>query len=85
MSPYHGARLRGSSYASPRIDGADGESEDRFSTDTEKGDPGNAADLRLDVLNLNHYRIVDDVSHYCSIDWGSNCDASLPEWNYIQG
>lgn len=24
-------------------------------------------------LNLNHYRVVDQVWYYCSVDWGSKC------------
>ena len=27
-------------------------------------------------LDLNHYRIVDDVWHYSSVDWGRNCKLS---------
>lgn len=26
-------------------------------------------------LDLNHYRIVDEVWHFCSVDWGSKCEA----------
>ena len=24
-------------------------------------------------LDINHYHIVDEVWHYCSVDWGSKC------------
>ena len=27
-------------------------------------------------LDLNHYRIVDEVWHFCSVDWGSKCKRS---------
>ena len=29
--------------------------------------------LNQGVLDLNHYRIVNDVWHFFSVDWGHNC------------
>lgn len=29
------------------------------------------------TLDLNHYRIVDEVWHFSSVDWGSNCKVSI--------
>lgn len=30
-------------------------------------------------LDLNHYRIVNEVWYYCSVDWGSKCEKSVRE------
>jgi hypothetical protein len=30
-------------------------------------------EVRAGTLDLNHYRIVDEVWHFCSTDWGLRC------------
>ncbi|KAI9808671.1 MAG: hypothetical protein M1825_003823 [Sarcosagium campestre] len=34
------------------------------------------SESRDQTLDLNHYRLVDDVWHYCSVDWGDKCEAT---------
>ncbi len=54
---------------------------ERKSMDTHSSDP-EAHEMEEshktdEPLDLNHYRIVDEVWHYCSVDWGSKCEALL--------
>lgn len=32
-------------------------------------------------LDLNHYRIIDEVWYFCSIDWGDKCKGSVSCWD----
>jgi hypothetical protein len=52
---------------------------ERKSIDTHSSDPEahEMEESRRDdsPLDLNHYRIVDEVWHFCSVDWGSKCEA----------
>lgn len=49
--------------------------------DAEKGSSGEDQDQKSvssdGVLDLNHYQIVDEVWHFASVDWSSNCEADL--------
>ena len=50
---------------------------ERMSTDKHSLDP-EALEMEEtrdhdEPLDLNHYRIVDEVWHFCSVDWGSRC------------
>lgn len=45
-------------------------SHDSQSTDPEKNDLPVPCSPRLPDLDLNHYRLVDEVWYYCSVDWG---------------
>ena len=31
------------------------------------------------LLDLNHYRIIDEVWHFCSVDWGHRCKTNLKQ------
>ena len=50
---------------------------DRKSTDTHSSDPEAVEMVEPHKndgdLDLNHYRIIDEVWHFCSVDWGSKC------------
>ncbi|KAL8822553.1 MAG: hypothetical protein Q9191_006710 [Dirinaria sp. TL-2023a] len=46
-------------------------SQESRSTDPEKSDSTTSYAPDLPVIDLNHYRIVDEVWYYCSVDWGS--------------
>ena len=35
-----------------------------------------------EALDLSHYKLIDEVWHYCSVDWGEKCE-QLP-WNIWQ-
>jgi len=54
---------------------------ERKSIDTHSSDPEahEMEESRRDnsPLDLNHYRIVDEVWHFCSVDWGSKCERFL--------
>lgn len=51
---------------------------ERMSMDRDSSDPETLEMKSSDhdkPLNLNHYRIVDEVWHFCSVDWGFKCKA----------
>lgn len=43
------------------------------SSDPEKDGHEHVSISDASTLNLNHYNIVNEVWHYCSVDWGSKC------------
>ena len=47
---------------------------DKHPADPEKIEMGKSED-RAKPLDINHYRIVNEVWHFCSVDWGSKCKA----------
>ena len=52
--------------------------QERKSTDThpadlEKDEKGLPVPARFPMLDLNHYKMVNEVWHYYSVDWGTNC------------
>ena len=49
---------------------------DRHSSDPEALELEEPSDYEKPP-NLNHYRIVDEVWHFCSVDWGFKCKAPL--------
>ena len=54
---------------------------ERMSLDKHPADPESiemekSSDL-IKPLDLNHYRIVNEIWHFCSVDWGSKCKAIL--------
>lgn len=43
------------------------------SLDLEKEGMTNPTALRPPPLDLSHYRLVEEVWHYCSVDWNNKC------------
>ena len=43
------------------------------SLDLEKEGVAIPTSLRPPMLDLSHYRLVDEVWHYCSVDWSNKC------------
>lgn len=55
----------------------------RESIDTRTSDPEKNVGMTLasadeDMLDLSHYRMVNEVWHYCSVDWGARCKRPCP-------
>ena len=48
-------------------------STDTHSADLEKDEKGLPVLARFPMLDLNHYKMVNEVWHYYSVDWGTNC------------
>ena len=48
-------------------------STDTHSADLEKDEKGLPVLTRLPMLDLNHYKMVNEVWHFYSVDWGTNC------------
>ena len=44
-----------------------------IASDPEKDSQSQATPYYTQGLDLSHYRMVDEVWHYCSTDWSSNC------------
>ena len=42
-------------------------------SDPEKQDQTEDAAVKSGTLDLNHYRIVNEVWHFMSVDWGYRC------------
>ena len=43
-------------------------------SDPEKNGPENPSSIdETEYLQLSHYKLIDEVWHYCSVDWGSRC------------
>lgn len=59
---------------SPRVESfklADSQSNDIEKTnDTQEQDPG--------MIDLNHYRVINNVWHFFSVDWGHKCKIRSP-------
>lgn len=47
---------------------------DSQSSDLESNEKGNEASEHAANLDVNHYRMVNEVWYYCSVDWGSKCE-----------
>ena len=56
---------------SPRFAGF--KSVESHTSDIEAHEMVNASRSKASGLDLNHYRVVNEVWHYCSVDWGSRC------------
>lgn len=48
-------------------------STDTHSADLEKDEKGLPVLARFPMLDLNHYKMVNEVWHFYSVDWGTNC------------
>lgn len=60
-------------------------SEESHSKDIESLEMNVASKPRVGELDLNYYHLVNEVWHFCSVDWGSRCkpmDASLNRWRF---
>ena len=63
-------RVGFSPFTSPPVER---KSTDTHSTDLEKDEKGLPALDRIPMLDLNHYKMVNEVWHFYSVDWGTNC------------
>jgi hypothetical protein len=46
---------------------------DARSSDIEMDEEGASSPIQSPLLDLSHYKLVNEVWHYCSVDWGSRC------------
>ena len=71
---YRGLRQRvgfSSPFASPILER---NSVDTHSADLEKDEKELLVLARFPMLDINHYKMVNEVWHYYSVDWGNNCE-----------
>ena len=55
------------------------QAEDDHSSDLEGGiELTTSSPSTLDHLDLNHYTLVNEVWHFCSVDWGAKCEEPMP-------
>ena len=47
------------------------------SLDLEKEGMAVPSTSRPPVLDLSHYKLVEEVWHYCSVDWSNKCTGTL--------
>ena len=47
------------------------------SLDLEKEGMANTSTSHSPPLDLSHYRLVEEVWHYCSVDWSNKCTRTL--------
>ena len=59
-----------SAFSSPILER---KSTDTHSADLEKDEKGLPVLARFPMLDLNHYKMVNEVWHFYSVDWGTNC------------
>ena len=61
------ARMQRNSHTTQR------KSTDTHSSDLEKDEKGVEVLAKSPMLDLSHYKMVNEVWHYCSVDWGAKC------------
>ena len=67
-------RVGFSSFTSPPVER---KSTDTHSADLEKDEKGLPVLARFPMLDLNHYKMVNEVWHFYSVDWGTNCKSLI--------
>ena len=51
----------------------DHESVDAHSSDLEKDEHRISEPGQVPMLDMSHYKMIDQVWHFCSVDWGAKC------------
>ncbi|KAK4695245.1 hypothetical protein P7C71_g2470, partial [Lecanoromycetidae sp. Uapishka_2] len=69
-APAHGFRARANKAYNQIIEQR--RSIETQSSDLESDEKAGPRQTRSPMLDLNHYKVVNQVWHYCSVDWGSN-------------
>ena len=49
----------------------------RPTSDPEKDGTRGVPTVARDTLDISHYKVVNEVWHFCSVDWGKRCKESL--------
>ena len=53
---------------------------DSPTSDPEKDGTRGAATVARDTLDISHYKVVNEVWHFCSVDWGERCKGFCTFW-----